>query len=122
MARAGARFVTTTMPLECVKLAAKVLELTSRSCFGSAYLEHMADNATAGIFMKLGFEDSERRQCEKHVLSGIQDPLLRPAICGRKKSCDVTLLWCNDGYAMYLTITREQEHNDSTGAAQEGSL
>jgi hypothetical protein len=62
---------TTAMPVEYANLAAKVLELTSRRFFGSAYLEHMADNATARIFMTVGFEVGCRS--EKHFMSGFPD-------------------------------------------------
>jgi hypothetical protein len=62
---------TTAMPVEYANLAAKVLELTSRRFFGSAYLEHMADNATTSIFMTGGFEVGCRS--EKHFMSGFQD-------------------------------------------------
>jgi hypothetical protein len=59
------------MTVEYANLAVKVLELTSRRFFGSAYLEHMADNATASIFMTVGFEVGCRS--EKHFMSGFPD-------------------------------------------------
>mmetsp|Transcript_41182 Transcript_41182/g.85982 ORF Transcript_41182/g.85982 Transcript_41182/m.85982 type:complete len:122 (+) Transcript_41182:1281-1646(+) len=72
--RAGANFVITTMLRDSAKLAAKVWELTTRSCSGSSYLENMADSATAGIFMTQGFEVGSR--CQNHFLSGISDKRL----------------------------------------------
>ncbi len=62
---------TTAMPVENANLAAKVLELTSQRFFGSAYLEYMAGNATASIFMIGGFEVGCRS--EKHFMSGFPD-------------------------------------------------